>query len=214
MQSQRVLSVLLVLCLLVAPFWASAQTDQTSGTKTHPRSSTKKANSGTADQKTSAKIDVNSASKEELDALPGIGDTYAQKIIDGRPYNSKSDVVRKGVLPQATYDKIKDQVTARRSTNEKSDSTTKNSASNAATPTPSRPAQTESQSSSGAQAASTSAQAPPEKGMVWVNTKTGVYHREGDPWYGKTKNGKYMSEADAQKAGYRPSKSGASKKQE
>jgi hypothetical protein len=42
--------------------------------------------------------------------------------------------------------------------------------------------------------------------MVWVNTATKIYHREGDPWYGKTKHGKYMTEADAIKAGYRASK--------
>jgi hypothetical protein len=42
--------------------------------------------------------------------------------------------------------------------------------------------------------------------MVWVNLDSGVYHREGSQWYGKTKNGKYMPEADAIKAGYRPAK--------
>jgi hypothetical protein len=49
---------------------------------------------------------------------------------------------------------------------------------------------------------------PPSRGMVWVNTSTGVYHYEGDRWYGKTKEGKFMTETDAQKAGYRASKEG------
>ena len=51
----------------------------------------------------------------------------------------------------------------------------------------------------------TAQQAPPANsaGMVWVNTDSGVYHKPGTRWYGKTKQGKYMTEADAQKAGYR-----------
>ena len=57
-------------------------------------------------------LDVNSASKADLQALPGIGDVYAQKIIDGRPYQRKDQLVSKKVIPQATYDKIKDQLIA------------------------------------------------------------------------------------------------------
>ena len=50
-------------------------------------------------------------------------------------------------------------------------------------------------------------EAPPanSSGMVWVNTDSGIYHKSGSRWYGKTKQGKYMTEADAQKAGYRAS---------
>jgi DNA uptake protein ComE-like DNA-binding protein len=58
-------------------------------------------------------LDINSASKEQLDALPGIGKVYSQKIIDGRPYDKKDQLVSKKVLPQGVYNKIKDKIIAK-----------------------------------------------------------------------------------------------------
>jgi competence protein ComEA len=72
-----------------------------------PAASTKAAD------KSKAPVDLNSASVDELKALNGIGAAYAKKIVEGRPYKGKDDLVTRNIVPQATYDKIKNQVVAR-----------------------------------------------------------------------------------------------------
>jgi len=57
-------------------------------------------------------VDINSAPKVDLEALPGIGEAYAQRIIDHRPYREKTDLVRLKIIPESTYEQIKDTIIA------------------------------------------------------------------------------------------------------
>ena len=82
-----------------------------------PATSTAKPATPTVAQKIAASkelLDINTATADQLKALTGIGDAYSKRIIDGRPYTAKNQLVTKGVLPQATYDKVKDQIIAHR----------------------------------------------------------------------------------------------------
>lgn len=117
----RALTALLALLVAVATATAPVLAQMKSDTKAPAKSgsmSDKKAASG-------KKLDLNSASEDELKSLPGIGDATAKKIVDNRPYARKDELVKKKIVSQSTYDKIKNQVIAKQDTSKKSGDMTK-----------------------------------------------------------------------------------------
>jgi competence protein ComEA len=110
MKPNRILSFILI-ALLSFALPLSAQSKAKSAPKTQAPATAAKTT--TAAPKVNTLIDLNTASKADLMAIPGIGTAYADKIIAGRPYARKDELISKKILPQATYDKIKDNVIAR-----------------------------------------------------------------------------------------------------
>ena len=95
------LSTALAICLFV-PAWAQGIPQGAKDIAT-----------AKAATKSTELLDINAATKEQLMKLPGIGEAYSDKIIKGRPFTRKDELVSKNIVPKATYDKIKDLIIAK-----------------------------------------------------------------------------------------------------
>jgi hypothetical protein len=170
-------------------------------TGAHASEATKTVNTAKAVTKSAvpgAKVDINSASQAELEKLPGVGAVTAKKIIAGRPYTSAADLSKAG-LSAKTIEKIKPLVAVGAVP----------SAAPAAVPKVAVPKVSAPAVPAAAKAVKQVPTPPVGSGMVWVNPDSKIYHKTGSRWYGKTKQGSYMTEAEAIKAGYRESKQGS-----
>ena len=107
--TNRLIAVLAA--LLLATSLATAP-DAYAQAKKDPATTTTKADAKKPEAK-KVLLDINTASGDELKALPGIGDAYSKKIIDNRPYQKKDQLVSKKVIPEATYQGINDQIIAK-----------------------------------------------------------------------------------------------------
>ena len=153
----------------------------------HPVADEKPVKPAIPNLKAPAKVDLNTATDKELETLDGITPANAKKIIEGRPYAKLEDLKKAGLTDRAIA-RIAPSVTV--------------GGEPTIAATPPADAKPDPKPTPG----NTTAAAPTNPDDVWVNTDSKIYHKKGDRWYGKTKTGKYMPEADAIKAGYRASK--------
>jgi Helix-hairpin-helix motif len=140
-------------------------------------------------------LDINSATKDELQTLNGVGASRADAIIKGRPYKTPHDLVTKKILPESVYTGLKDKIAALQAT--------------PASGSDSKPAATSSSkasTTSGAGEFKSEADAKrhcPSDLVVWANTESKVYHYSGSTDYGKTKQGAYMCQKESDSDGFR-----------
>ncbi len=104
--------VSVLLCLMLFSALAAAQ-GQAGQSKTPAPGNTQKTGPATASSTAAPLIDINSATKQQLMTLPGIGEALSQKIIDGRPYRAKNELTQKKILTEAVYEKITDRIIAK-----------------------------------------------------------------------------------------------------
>ena len=130
-------------------------------------------------------VDLNSATRAELESVPGIGEARSKKILMSRPYTSVADLTKAGFSAKQIMS-LRSMVKVGSGVEE------------AGAPAASKPA---------ARVMRRTPAAGGGRGLVWVNAETGVFHRQGDKYYGLTKHGRFMAEADAIAAGYQDSKS-------
>ena len=178
-----------------------------------------------AGQAAGEKLDLNTASQAQLESLPGVDPATAKQIIAGRPYASVADLSKAGV-PASTIEGItplvkvgplgKAAVATRKGAQKAAagvgkgaDATAKGietGVSGASKGVQKGAAATASAAEKVDRKITGAPRQPPQAGMVWANTATKVYHKADDPSYGTTKKGKWLTQEEAVKQGYRPAK--------
>ena len=198
---KQVIATLGLVCLFLAAPQAQAQ-----AVKKEPTAKMEKKGGKVAP---SSPVDINTATEEQLIAVPGIGASTAKKIIKGRPYSSVADLSKAGIAANQLKDltpMLKAGAAAAPA------AAAKSAAPAASTSMPAAKAETKMTPKGTPSGPTVPLVAGGGNGMVWVNEETKVFHREGDRWYGRTKKGKYMTEADAAKMGAHESKEKMSEK--